>query len=45
MICPLAVPAVNTPVTKPRRATNQRLATEAASTVAMQPEPMPTSTP
>ena len=43
--CPLAVAAVSAPVTRPRRATNQRLATVEANTVAMQPEPTPTTTP
>ena len=32
-------------MTRPRRATNQRLATVEANTVAMQPEPTPTTTP
>ena len=43
--CPLAVAAVSAPVTRPRRATNQRLATVEANTVAMQPDPRPTTTP
>ena len=43
--CPLAVAAVSTPVTTPRRATNHRDATVLAKTVAMQPEPAPTTTP
>jgi hypothetical protein len=37
--------AVNMPVTIPRLATNQREATVAANTVAMQPDPRPTTTP
>ena len=32
-------------MTRPRRATNQRLATVEAKTVAMQPDPTPTTTP
>ena len=42
---PLAVAAVRAPVTRPRRATNHRLATVEANTVAMQPDPTPTTTP
>jgi hypothetical protein len=42
---PVAVAAVSPPTTRPRRDTNQRLATVAASTVAMQPDPAPTHTP
>ena len=42
---PLAVAAVRAPVTRPRRATNHRLATVDAKTVAMQPDPTPTTTP
>ena len=38
---PLAVAAVRTPVTMPRRATNHRDATVLAKTLAMQPEPVP----
>ena len=41
----MAVLAVRTPITRPRRATNQRLATVAASTSAVAPVPMPTTTP
>ena len=38
-------PRSSAPVTRPRRATNQRLATVEAKTVAMQPDPIPTTTP
>ena len=43
--CPLAVAAVSAPVTRPRRATNQRAATVEANTVAIHPEPAPTTAP
>ena len=43
--CPVALPAVRTPVTSPRLRVNQRLATVAANTRAMDPVPRPTSTP
>ena len=43
--CPLADAAVSAPVTKPLRFTNQRDATVDANTVAMQPEPIPTTPP
>ena len=43
--CPLAVAAVSNPITNPRRCTNQRLATLAANTSAIEPVPMPTTTP
>ena len=43
--CPVALAAVSAPVTRPRRCTNHRLATVAASTLAMQPAPRPTTTP
>ena len=43
--CPVALPAVSTPRTMPRRSTNQRLTTVAASTVAIEPVPIPTTTP
>ena len=43
--CPLADAAVRAPVTRPRRATNQRDATVDANTVAMHPEPVPTTAP
>ena len=43
--CPLALAAVSVPVTMPRCFTNQREATVEANTVAMQPEPVPTTTP
>ena len=42
---PLAVAAVRAPVTRPRRFTNQREATVEANTVAIEPEPVPTTTP
>ena len=43
--CPVAEAAVRTPVTKPRLATNQRFATVAAKTSAIEPVPTPTITP
>ncbi len=43
--CPEAPAAVRTPVTRPRRATNQRLVTVAANAMAMEPVPRPTSSP
>jgi hypothetical protein len=43
--CPVALPAVRMPVTRPRRRTNQRCATVAANTSAIEPVPSPTSTP
>ena len=43
--CPVALPAVRTPVTSPRERVNQRLATVAANTSAIEPVPSPTSTP
>ena len=42
---PVALPAVSTPVTRPRRVVNQRLAIVAANTSAIEPVPRPTSTP
>ena len=42
---PVAAAAVRTPITSPRRATNQRLATVAANTRAIDPVPSPISTP
>ncbi len=42
---PVAVLAVNTPMTTPRRSTNQRLTTVAARTSASVPLPSPTSRP
>ena len=42
---PVANAAENTPVTSPRRATNQRLATIAPNTRAIAPAPTPTSRP
>src|SRR5215213_5539822 len=43
--CPVAPAAVRMPITRPRRATNQRLAMVAANTRAMDPVPTPTSSP
>ncbi len=43
--CPVALPAVRMPVTRPRRAVNHRLATVAAKTSAIEPVPTPTRTP
>ena len=43
--CPAAPPAVSTPVTRPRRLTNQRLVTVATKASAIEPVPRPTSTP
>ena len=45
MSCPVAPAAVSAPSTSPRRCTNQRFATVAASTEAMHPVPSPTTTP
>ena len=45
IIDPVAYPAENTPVTKPRRLTNHRLATAAPNTKAKQPVPNPTNSP
>ena len=42
---PVALLAVSRPSTRPRRSTNQRLATVAPSTIAVRPVPMPTTTP
>ncbi len=42
---PVALPAVRIPVTRPRRRTNQRCATVAANTRAIDPVPRPISTP
>ncbi len=42
---PVAELAVNTPMTRPRRAVNQRLATTAPSTSAVMPVPKPSTTP
>ncbi len=41
----MALAAVSTPVTRPRRVANQRPAIVAASTVAIDPVPRPTTTP
>ena len=43
--CPVAPAAVRMPITRPRRATNQRLAMVAAKTKAMDPAPAPISSP
>ena len=43
--CPVALAALRTPSTVPRRATNQRLATVAAKTDAIIPVPAPATTP
>ena len=43
--CPVAFAADNIPMTSPRRASNQRVATTAASTIAVTPVPAPTTTP
>ena len=42
---PVAAAAVNPPTTNPRRLTNQRFATVAANTNAIEPVPIPTITP
>src|SRR5579883_2661482 len=42
---PVEVEAANSPITKPRLVTNQRLTMVAASTLVMQPEAMPETTP
>ena len=42
---PAADPAVSTPVTSPRRATNQRVVTVATNASAIDPVPRPTRTP
>ncbi|PFX04980.1 hypothetical protein CJ469_00390 [Nocardia farcinica] len=42
---PVAAPAVSTPMTSPRRRTNQRLAMVAANTSAIAPVPVPISSP
>ena len=43
--CPVALAAVSTPVTRPRRASNQRVATVATKPIDIEPVPTPTSTP
>ena len=43
--CPAAAAAVRMPITRPRRATNQRLAIVAAKTMAIEPVPSPISRP
>src|SRR5258707_15745244 len=43
--CPVALAAVSTPVTTPRRASNQRVATVATKPIEIEPAPTPTSTP
>src|SRR3954447_6357405 len=43
--CPVALAAVSTPVTRPRRASNQRVAIVATKPIDIEPVPTPTSTP
>ena len=43
--CPVAAAAVRMPITRPRRATNHRLAMVAAKTMAIEPVPSPISSP
>ncbi len=43
--CPVAELAVSMPITRPRRCSNQRLATVAPSTSAVNPEPTPSTRP
>ena len=43
--CPVALAAVSTPVTRPRRASNHRVATVATNPIEIEPVPTPTSTP
>ena len=43
--CPVALPAVRMPATRPRRATNQRFTTVATNAIDIDPAPTPTSTP
>ena len=43
--CPVAQAAPKRPITRPRRAVNQRFATSAPKTSAVDPTPSPTSTP
>src|SRR5687768_1554031 len=43
--CPVALAAVSTPVTRPRRVSNQRVATVATNPIEIEPVPTPTSTP
>ena len=43
--CPVAFAADSMPITRPRRSSNQRVATTAASTIAVTPVPAPTTTP
>lgn len=43
--CPVALAAVRTPVTRPRRSSNQRVAIVATKAIEMDPVPTPTSTP
>ena len=43
--CPVALAAVSTPVTSPRRCSNQRVDTVATKPIEMAPVPTPTSTP
>lgn len=43
--CPVALAAVSTPVTRPRRCANQRVAMVATNPIEIDPVPTPTSTP
>src|SRR6476619_118815 len=43
--CPVALAAVSTPVTRPRRASNHRVATVATKPIEIEPVPTPTRTP
>src|SRR3954447_20684884 len=43
--CPVALAAVSTPVTRPRRASNHRVATVATKPIEIEPVPTPTNTP
>lgn len=45
MSCPVALAAVSTPVTRPRRCSNQRVAIVATNPIEIDPVPIPTSTP
>ena len=45
MSCPVAFAAVSTPLTSPRRATNQRVDTVATKAIDIEPVPSPTQTP
>ena len=45
MSCPVALPAVRMPLTRPRRATNQRLVMVATKAIDIDPVPSPTTSP